>query len=148
MYCDYAARTAESIVLHGDWDEWSGIGMKREQIGVFSTVVVVPTGLRKFGFVVDGMWMVSKRHPVEKGGRINWRVVLGRKDGGRVEGRTAFYRWAKGVLDGWGIVGGAEEGIGEMNGLRGIGRLHWGSVFVLVLGVYLVGSGVVGLIFE
>lgn len=151
VFADPPAADACEIVLHGDWDDWAGKAMRREEPGLWSVVCVVPTGHRRFGFCIDGEWTISQRHPREEGARVNWRDVLGPR---RMPAqRSAFYRWARDTLEGFGVV--AMPDAGELPGLYGrrigpaerVTRMEWGTVVVAAAVVYLFACAVYGLLF-
>lgn len=68
-----------SVSLCGDWNSWLPQPMEKEPDGngIWSTVVLVPTGLREFCYLVDGRYQVSRRHPTNAQGTANWRTVHG-----------------------------------------------------------------------
>uniref|UniRef100_A0A7S2ZVJ8 AMP-activated protein kinase glycogen-binding domain-containing protein n=1 Tax=Rhodosorus marinus TaxID=101924 RepID=A0A7S2ZVJ8_9RHOD len=71
---------ARDVKLCGDWNNFLPIQMYSEGVsGFWSVVTPVPIGDHEFKFIVDGVWRVSKVHPLagEGGNEVNFRSVKG-----------------------------------------------------------------------
>ncbi|KAJ8906651.1 hypothetical protein NDN08_003141 [Rhodosorus marinus] len=74
---------ARDVKLCGDWNNFLPIQMYCEGVsGFWSVVTPVPIGDHEFKFIVDGVWRVSKVHPLtgEGGNEVNFRSVKGKPD--------------------------------------------------------------------
>lgn len=165
VYADPGAK--HSVSLHGDWNDWTGIALNREEeeTDLWSCVAVVPTGHREFYYVVDGNCVVSTRHPVSVCRTKNWRNVHGpRTSEPKTDSRTAFYRWAQGRLEGLGLVAAPGDLGNSLMGMGGeiehpcttrrrdgywdnIRELGWGTLVVAAFSFYLVGVAVLAVVF-
>lgn len=103
-----SSRPCTSVQIAGDWADWQPQLMSLEQPGLWSIIVLLPTGHHVFRFVVDGQHVLSSRHPVCDG--LNWRVVHGPATmGAKPTSMSPFYLWAAGMLERVGIVGAVDD---------------------------------------
>jgi 1,4-alpha-glucan branching enzyme len=54
-----AAPAAKSVVLVGDFTQWTqqGIQMQRDSNGIWTASVPLSPGLHRYRFIVDGQWL-------------------------------------------------------------------------------------------
>lgn len=156
---------SDTVSLHGDWNGWTGVPLKEEEKDLWSCVVIVPTGHREFYFVVDGNSVLSSKHPISTCGTRNWRNIHGPHKSEPQKGtRTAFYIWAQKCLENLGLAAApgdmddilpsvfermeqpatAKRRDSTWDKLREYG---WGTMVVVVLSTYLVGSAMYNLLF-
>lgn len=164
VYGDPGAK--HSVSVHGDWNDWAGVPLNREETDLWSCVAMIPTGHREFYFVVDDSCALSTRHPVSVCGTKNWRNVLGPRASEQKTGtRTAFYKWAQGILEGLGLVVAPGDVGNSLTGPFGeiehpctarrrdghwdnVRELGWGTLVVAAFSVYLVGVAVLVMVMD
>lgn len=67
---------------------------------IWSIITIVPTGYREFCYIVDGQYMVSRKHPTNPEGTRNWRKVYGPPSRKKIpEPRTKLVRAMDSLAD-------------------------------------------------
>ncbi len=71
--------TTKTVILKGEWDNWSEISMKRKKDGSWYVRKKIPHGSWQFGFLCDGIWSTTPEYSAVSSpfGTENNRITTG-----------------------------------------------------------------------